>query len=1077
MIEQSHGIADGLNSVSSTGLGITIPDYTRASQQASHSPSASQHQQHGIFRGLALASGISAAASAGGGGYSSDPTNITNNTPSDPGLQSSFSDLHPSMSSMSGLGTHRGSTGGGDDEDELFPLSASHSPYLQPHSRPLSPNSEGHPSPAAYPPQSPYPSPGPSPIALSPSAGGEGGLSPAAYSPGAHSEGYNSGVEGGDPVSPTSRGRLRGRVSVKHFKQIPQHPYSATSGSLGQTQQAHFVRGVGVSPSRRSDAVESRHSRHRGHSVGEGYAAGGSRGTSPYPSLGLGEMRRQSASSNNVAALQAQSMNIRPQLPHGNSGPLDIPPVEVHSGSAAPSREVSLTRDAYPYNSTVQPIYINPSHAAHYLAPSSPHSPSFVGYLPGMGSPTSGMQQSQGQGSHHSPQYSPHPHSQHSLSPHSVQVPSLTPSPEIFGPNVAGHPGSTHSSPALGLDPAGTVGNSELFLLLENNGLGPSSGNMQDPGMQYPQRGYVEPQLVGALNSFGVDGFGNNSNAMAENMWAAQQQQQQQQQQQLQQQQLQQQNQMGLNTWPVDPTATTLPLTTAHVEAAYGTGLNAAAGDGAYSVNPAFSVQANIGDELAAVERDPAFWQGASEIGSQPIPGGGQQAAWGSNDPTQYPIFSSSPPGNTGPGLGQDPTLEMQSAQQQQYYSQFQNALLQQQHLVDPHTVPPSPAKNMVLPWNGQPDGQLPQGNVEDWHQLQFSMQAQARPQPDSIHQVLASQPGHGGLVPPRAMPMRRRSKSDSYNQGHHPSMMSSSPAEPSSFQVYDSPRTQQAPLNPHYVMDFGNRNEDVVLGGDHANLKITKSLPTAVPKGGHHHHRRVPTVAVSDWSHVSMDPRGPAFGMSQQHSHGHGQSTMNHKHGLPAMPAPLPPFNHSHTYPQSIPAAAGDVTLRAGPSNLGRSTSIPKQKQQGQRNEVDEDKLSRAFTPGSWRDDPALLFFLQLIRNSRFYRDDVHEPLLGTPEAEQILGVVRRQFPQDVRFAPRAEAGYERGMVDNETRESQSIFMLFTENNQCLICGARKDRTGRALGHVRSDIGHRPYHCHCEKCLQSPKCVFSFRD
>jgi hypothetical protein len=212
------------------------------------------------------------------------------------------------------------------------------------------------------------------------------------------------------------------------------------------------------------------------------------------------------------------------------------------------------------------------------------------------------------------------------------------------------------------------------------------------------------------------------------------------------------------------------------------------------------------------------------------------------------------------------------------------------------------------------------------------------------------------------------------------------------------------------------------------------------------------------------MAPPQNNYGGSQQHPSIYATSSRKFN-------PPLPHFTHTMTYPPPNPVA--ELPLPS-PSNPGRPNIIPKQKQQGQRNEVDERKLAAAFLPGSFRLDPALRFFLDLILTCPFYLDDEHEPLLGTPEAEQLLAQVRSMHPEDPRFATRSDPRFTSQPVDNETRDSQSIFMLFTENNLCLICGAQKDRTGRALGHVRFDIGHRPYHCSCEKCEQSSKFVLS---
>jgi len=136
---------------------------------------------------------------------------------------------------------------------------------------------------------------------------------------------------------------------------------------------------------------------------------------------------------------------------------------------------------------------------------------------------------------------------------------------------------------------------------------------------------------------------------------------------------------------------------------------------------------------------------------------------------------------------------------------------------------------------------------------------------------------------------------------------------------------------------------------------------------------------------------------------------------------------------------------------------------ERGRRNEM---KLRDAFTPASTNPDPALRLFLDTIFRCSFYEDDRLEPLFGTEEAEQLLVQVRNCFPKDPRFHPRLWS-------DNEARYTQSIFMLFTKDKRCLICGVERTRTYRVLGHVRSELGHRPYHCTCENCSRSAKYVF----
>ncbi|KIM30319.1 hypothetical protein M408DRAFT_296787 [Serendipita vermifera MAFF 305830] len=1099
--KRSHGIASALGGITSFGMTIGNPDGSRASQP--HSPPSAS--QPGLFQGLAMVGGFSAITSAAGtdvGNYNTDATkatamdNIHNTPPSDPGHHSSFSDLQPSMSmsDTSGMGTHRMDTSvDGDEEDEddaVFPLSNSHSPYLHPRSRPMSPHPDaiynqmgGGNSPSAniLPPHtpSPYASPGLSPLALAPSPGpyDGGSLSPGAHSPGGGSCSGLEGEAGGGasatsaPVSPTSpgRGRLRGRVQSKGSRPSvsPHHPYSASAGSTGNMQQAQFVRngiqGVSPSPSRRSDAVESRYARHRGNSVGTGYTAGGgvgasgggSRGTSPYPTAdGMGMMpRRQSASASESANHFAMAnagmrggvgvLNVRPfnnASAGGSPASVGVPPLEIQGGSASPSRDASPMRDpSGAYGMNPQPLNIPPSYAAHYLgAPQhSPNSPGFTGYTTVV--PHNAASPVAGNGG--AVYYSPHLQSPHSLSPHSGAVPSLTPSPENSVPNVSNHP-----SPALGFDPAGTVASNELLFLMDlpqAASQNSSSGMMVDGNNQYSQGGYPDP------------------------MWAAS----------------QQQGQMtntGVNqNWMGESGSTGLPLTTQHVEAMYGASLGHVESYPATN-QPALSVRADNGtpNDLDVAAMDPVFWTGSEGLNPQPQVNNqatSGSAEWGAMvDPNQH---SSSPRGalnsTLAPGM-QDQSVQVQ---QQQYFNMYEHQ--QGQHHFTNQTVPPSPAKGTVLPWQ---DGQLPPGGLEDWQQRNYAMQMHAHTPQESIHQVLANpvNPNEGMLVPPRPKPRRQRSKSDSYGEGHYPSYVPSYPTGPPPAHMIDNSMAYQQQPPTHTYNDPGFVDENTVLGsGTGANLKNTKSLPIPAPRGGQyqHQHRRTPTIAVTDHdAHLAHQVMSRSYqgrsNMQDPMALLSNNSDLLGISGSSSNAQPQPPsFTHSHTHPNGVPHYPGDMPL-AGPSTLLRTTSIPKRKQQGQRNEVDEEKLANAFLPGSHRPDPALRFFLEAILNSQFYRDDILEPLLGTPDAEYLLGVVRARFPRDLRFSPRATIGHERGVPDNEKRDSQSIYMLFTEGNNCLICGKGTDRAGRALGHVRSDIGHRPYHCHCEKCLQSPKYV-----
>lgn len=182
-------------------------------------------------------------------------------------------------------------------------------------------------------------------------------------------------------------------------------------------------------------------------------------------------------------------------------------------------------------------------------------------------------------------------------------------------------------------------------------------------------------------------------------------------------------------------------------------------------------------------------------------------------------------------------------------------------------------------------------------------------------------------------------------------------------------------------------------------------------------------------------------------------------------------------SYPLDADSEA-DTLLPIGPKAVKNlladapdiSRSDTEHEQREERKKVHKVALANAFTLRSFRHDPALRLLLQVIQNSRFCRNNRHESLLGSRKAKHLLAIVRARFPQDSRFRPRADARSKGLPVDDAMRESQSIFLLFTEHNQCLICGQREDRTGQILEHVRAGIKHRPRHCDCRKCMRSSK-------
>jgi hypothetical protein len=104
---------------------------------------------------------------------------------------------------------------------------------------------------------------------------------------------------------------------------------------------------------------------------------------------------------------------------------------------------------------------------------------------------------------------------------------------------------------------------------------------------------------------------------------------------------------------------------------------------------------------------------------------------------------------------------------------------------------------------------------------------------------------------------------------------------------------------------------------------------------------------------------------------------------------------------------------------------------------------------------EPRLHSLLQSIRNSSFCVENRHEPKIGSEEADQLFNnddELRRQAYSKLK--------------------GKSIYYLFLEeqSRKCVLCGAKKTSTTRAVSCVRSHINHRPYGCpgikgSCRKC------------
>ncbi|PVF93768.1 kinase-like protein [Serendipita vermifera] len=311
------------------------------------------------------------------------------------------------------------------------------------------------------------------------------------------------------------------------------------------------------------------------------------------------------------------------------------------------------------------------------------------------------------------------------------------------------------------------------------------------------------------------------------------------------------------------------------------------------------------------------------------------------------------------------------------------------------------------------------------------------------------------------------------------------------------------------------------------SNWKKEDVDPSVLADAGSEEDLDVPVISSdifvspsqSVWGNVSpaYSPNTPERVIAPQILHNSGDSQFNlpHQPGIvdPFFVAQLRPFQQAHSFPlgseynqqhgnvftseaypnmghqvhQANPLPYPKLLAQAvpqlspsGPSNYQQYTSAPNiiQKQHGQRYEMDIKLLDGALKPGSYHPDPPLRILLELIRQQPFYMNETFEPSLETVEAERLLAVVRQVAPHDPRFAPWITGIDSADAPSTSANElpKNSIYMLFTENNTCLLCGKQTDRSGRVLGHVRSDLEHRPYQCDCPKCMSSlnPRKFFS---
>jgi len=105
-----------------------------------------------------------------------------------------------------------------------------------------------------------------------------------------------------------------------------------------------------------------------------------------------------------------------------------------------------------------------------------------------------------------------------------------------------------------------------------------------------------------------------------------------------------------------------------------------------------------------------------------------------------------------------------------------------------------------------------------------------------------------------------------------------------------------------------------------------------------------------------------------------------------------------------------------------------------------------------------ALSELLNIVMKSAFVSQDTLEPTIGSDVGEAILVEV-----------------YDKTGVwlGDKVREGESIYFLFIDQtfNRSWICGHFKRTSGRALGHIRSTLNHKPFPCLGSHGCHSKKC------
>jgi hypothetical protein len=114
---------------------------------------------------------------------------------------------------------------------------------------------------------------------------------------------------------------------------------------------------------------------------------------------------------------------------------------------------------------------------------------------------------------------------------------------------------------------------------------------------------------------------------------------------------------------------------------------------------------------------------------------------------------------------------------------------------------------------------------------------------------------------------------------------------------------------------------------------------------------------------------------------------------------------------------------------------------------------LAVAFTENAYHPNPALRALLYEVRRSSFVLYNQCEPLIADYDSLCMLAKIV-DLPGCPSF-PLASM-------------QCSLFTVFVGRSEyrCLFCGSCKTSLARALGCVRSHLGHRPFHCiGCDLC------------